>query len=238
MLGRSRADHRPSRGVAAGVPLHVRRRDMRVGLDARSLAAPRPRGTGRNLRDAYRLIPTLRPHWQFILYHQRPAADDFRAAGEPGAHPNVRLRQIDLCGDRWQTWFHVRLPLAAWRDGVDLMHFPASAAPRWCPVSYVATIHDLVPLKLPGELPPKETQAFQRGVARAVRRVPAWQAGGGGLAGAGAGGAQQRWVMAACRLHGAGAGAASPGAERFQRGLQEVLPEAPLQGGLRLRRTR
>ena len=142
---------------------------MRIGLDARSLSTPRPRGTGRNLRDAYRLIPALRQHWQFILYHQRPADDGLRAAGEPGAHPNVRLRQIDFPGDRFQAWFHVRLPAAAWRDGVDLLHFPANAAPCWCPVPFVVTIHDLIPLKLPGELSARQTRAFRRGVSRAVR---------------------------------------------------------------------
>ncbi len=142
---------------------------MRIGLDARSLSTARPRGTGRNLRDAYGLIPALRPHWQFILYHQRPFAEDPCAAGEPGAHPNVRLRQIESPGDRFQTWFQLRLPAEAWRDGVDLMHFPANAAPRWCPVPFVVTIHDLIPLKLPGELSPCETRAFRRGVGRAVR---------------------------------------------------------------------
>jgi hypothetical protein len=38
------------------------------------MTQPRPRGTGRNLLDAYRLIPRLRPDWQFLLYHQHPLA--------------------------------------------------------------------------------------------------------------------------------------------------------------------
>ncbi|MEW6198905.1 MAG: glycosyltransferase family 1 protein [Planctomycetota bacterium] len=160
---------------------------MRIGLDARSLTMPRLRGTGRNLLDAYRLIPALRPEWEFVLYHQRPAeagrrptagtepgryvaTDTGRNDGDPPWHrPNVRRRQLDLPGDRLGAWLHVALPTAATLDRIDLLHLPANDAPWWCPVPYVATIHDLVPLRLRGELSPAATQAFRRGVRRAVR---------------------------------------------------------------------
>jgi glycosyltransferase involved in cell wall biosynthesis len=145
---------------------------MKIGLDARSLTLPRPRGTGRNLLDAYRLIPALRPEWQFVLYHQRPLpAELHRREDAPWHQPNVELRQIEMPGDRLDAWFQMRLPLAARRDGVDLMHFPANAAPAWCPVPFVVTVHDLIPLRLPGELPPRATRAFRRGVMRGVRRA-------------------------------------------------------------------
>jgi heptosyltransferase-2 len=142
---------------------------MKVGLDARSMTTSRPRGTGRNLRDAYRLIPRLRPDWEFVLYHQRPVADREPDHDQPWRHPHVRLRQLEMPGDRLDAWFQVRLPLAAWQDRVDLMHFPANRAPLWCPVPFVATIHDLAPLEVRGELPPAQTRAFRRDVARAVR---------------------------------------------------------------------
>lgn len=152
---------------------------MRIGLDARSLTMPRVRGTGRNLLDAYRLIPTLRPRWEFVLYHQRPleAGCHPTAGTEPGRYdgdppwnrPNVRLERLDLPGDRWGAWLHVALPAAAALDRVDLLHLPANNAPWWCPVPYVATIHDLVPLRLRGELSAAATRAFRRGVQRAVR---------------------------------------------------------------------
>jgi glycosyltransferase involved in cell wall biosynthesis len=145
---------------------------MKIGLDARSLTAARPRGTGRNLLDAYRLIPALRPEWQFVLYHQRPLPAALRDRPDaPWRLPNVKTRQLDMPGDRLGAWFQMRLPLAARRDRVDLLHLPASVAPAWCPVPCVVTIHDLIPLRLPGELPPRATRAFRRGVRRAVRRA-------------------------------------------------------------------
>ncbi|MFQ5805266.1 MAG: glycosyltransferase family 4 protein [Phycisphaerae bacterium] len=142
---------------------------------------PCPRGTGRSLLDAYRLIPSLRPDWEFVLYHQRAAAQatterdnspDANLAGVASAllaRPNVRARCIDIPGDRFDLWFQVRLPTAAWRDRIDLLHLPANVAPVWCPVPFVVTVHDLIPLTVPGEQPERSRRAFERGVARAVR---------------------------------------------------------------------
>lgn len=144
---------------------------MRIGLDARTLTLPRPRGTGRNLLDAYRHIPRLRPEWEFILYHQRPPDARTPSDALPWDLPNVRLRHVDIPGDRFEAWFQVRLPLAARQDHVDLLHCPANAAPTWCPVPLVVTIHDLVPLQVPDELPARQTAMFRRGIERAVRRA-------------------------------------------------------------------
>jgi len=142
---------------------------------------PRPRGTGRNLLDAYRLIPSLRPAWNFVLYHRGQAAARGAAGAEaadarPGdavvelsARANVRLRRIEVHGDRFDLWQQARLPLAAWRDQVDLLHLPANTAPAWCPVPYVVTVHDLIPLTVAGEQPEPQRRAFHRGLQRAVR---------------------------------------------------------------------
>ena len=127
---------------------------------------PRPRGTGRNLRDAYRLIPSMRPDWDFVLYYQREAGE---IAATLADQPNVRLRHIDIPGDRFDLWFQVRLPLAAWRDGIDLLHLPANAAPLWCPVPSVVTVHDLIPLTVEEEQNAVSRRSFERGVRRAVR---------------------------------------------------------------------
>jgi glycosyltransferase involved in cell wall biosynthesis len=144
---------------------------MRIGLDARSLTAPRPRGTGRNLLDAYQLIPSLRPTWEFYLYHQQPLREGTYGRELPWEQPRVCLRHVDMPGDRFDAWFQLRLPWAARADHLDLLHLPANVAPAWCPVPFVATIHDLVPLQVPGELPPDATARFRRGVQRAVRRA-------------------------------------------------------------------
>ncbi len=149
-----------------------------IGLDARSIFMPRPRGIGRTLLDAYRRVPELAPKWRFHLYHQRNPTDlpdnhDATAIGRKALadHSNVRLRKIDIVGDRFDTWFQVRLPLALLGDQVDLMHFPANAAPAWCPVPYVVTVHDLLPLEIENEVMPIDRRRFQRGLERAVRHA-------------------------------------------------------------------
>jgi glycosyltransferase involved in cell wall biosynthesis len=150
---------------------------MRIGIDARTIFSPQPRGTGRNLFDAYGLIPGLRPEWTFHLYHQRHAAACPLVCGEADADhhmpfvwpANVTARRIDIPGDRLGLWFQVRLPLAAWRDRLDLLHLPANAAPVWSPVPLIVTVHDLAPLKISDELPRHARAAFRRGVLRAIR---------------------------------------------------------------------
>ena len=146
--------------------MSVGKREIRIGLDARSIFMPRPRGTGRNLGDAYRLIPALRPEWMFHLYHQRASAREADAWGA-----NVRLRRIDIPGDRYDLWFQVRLPLAARRDHLDLLHLPANAAPAWNPVPCVVTVHDLMPLLIDEDQSPRERRLFERNVRRAVRHA-------------------------------------------------------------------
>jgi glycosyltransferase involved in cell wall biosynthesis len=150
---------------------------MRIGIDARTIFSPQPRGTGRNLFDVYRLIPELRPEWTFHLYHQRGTAVCPLVCGgaesehdAPFAWPaNVTARHIDIPGDRLDLWFQLRLPIAAWRDRLDLLHLPANAAPAWRPVPTVVTVHDLAPLKLADELPRRARAAFRRGMLRAIR---------------------------------------------------------------------
>lgn len=134
------------------------------------MVAPRPRGTGRNLLDVFRLVPRLRPGWEFVLYHQRPV-ELLAVPDAPWRQPNVHLRRIDAPGDRFDAWFQARLPLAARLDAMDLLHLPANTAPAWCPVPAVVTVHDLVPLHLPGELPPRSVRAFRKGLARAARHA-------------------------------------------------------------------
>jgi alpha-1,3-rhamnosyl/mannosyltransferase len=139
---------------------------VKIGLDARTMFMPRRRGTGRNLRDAFGVIPELRPEWDFVLYHQRAdAAGAFADAIRPA---NVTARRIDLPGDRLDAWLNLRLPWAARRDRVDLLHVPANAAPAYCPVPFVATIHDLIPLRVDGECSAAGRRRFERGVRRAV----------------------------------------------------------------------
>ena len=114
-----------------------------IGLDARSIYAKSRRGTGKNLLDAYRMMARLRPEWRFVLYHRGAVQDD------PLADlPNVSSRVIEMPGDQWDLWEHLRLPAAARGDGVDVLHCPANSCPKFRWTRMVSTIHDLIPLKI------------------------------------------------------------------------------------------
>lgn len=142
---------------------------MRIGLDARTLYSQHARGTGRNLRDVLRALAPATPLDTYLLYHRpsktrAPADDDDLAVW-----PNMAARCVDLPGDRFDLWFNLRLPIAARADGVDVLHAPANAAPAFCPVPIVVTIHDLIPLDERCGATPGQARRFERGVRHALR---------------------------------------------------------------------
>lgn len=144
---------------------------MRIGLDARTLYSRHARGTGRNLRDMLRALAPNTPRDAYLLYHRNSglSSGGGRADRDFAAAANVIPRAIDLVGDRFDLWFNLRLPIAARADGVDVLHAPANAAPAFCAVPTVVTIHDLIPLDPLCPAPPLEARRFERRVRHALR---------------------------------------------------------------------
>lgn len=136
---------------------------MRIGLDARTIYHPQRRGTGRNLVDLYHALASLRPDWRVVAYHRAPRAD---ASLLPAL---VTPEWIEMPGDRFAAWESLRLPLAAWRDGVDLLHCPAANMPAWTPTPTLVTIHDLIPLDMPQGRSVAEVRRFESSIQRACR---------------------------------------------------------------------
>ena len=130
---------------------------MRIGLDARTIYRPQRRGTGKNLLDLYRHVARIRPDWRILAYHREP-----KTSIDLLPVPFVEPKYIEFRGDRFDAWTQLRLPLAAWRDGVDVLHCPANECPRWMPVPTVVTIHDLIPLDRPGITGPRFASSVQR----------------------------------------------------------------------------
>lgn len=132
---------------------------MRIALDARTVYAPRRRGTGKNLIDLYRMLLRIRPDWEVLAYHRSPRPD-------PDLLPARRVRpvRLEMIGDRVDAWGRWRLPVAAWRDGADLLHCPANLCPPRSPVPMVVTVHDLIPLDVPGSAGGRERRRFERSV--------------------------------------------------------------------------
>ena len=135
---------------------------MRVGVDMRAVYQLRRRGTGKNLLDLYTMLARMQPDWQFVMFHRGRSGDDPFEQFE-----NVESCKIDIPGDRLNLWQQIRLPLAARWAGVDVLHCPASTAPRWPIVPMVVTIHDLIPLD--SDTGEKAASRWRRNVIRAAK---------------------------------------------------------------------
>jgi len=135
---------------------------MRIGLDARTIYRPIRRGIGKTLIDLYIHALVLRPQWQVVAYHRH------RGDLEPLSQiEQVSGRVIEMIGDRFDAWQRWRLPAAARRDGVDLLHCPANACPAWMPTPTVVTIHDLIPLDMSEGRPASDVRRFEQSVRTA-----------------------------------------------------------------------
>jgi glycosyltransferase involved in cell wall biosynthesis len=137
---------------------------MRVAVDARTVYSPVRRGTGKNLIDLYRRVARQQPGWSFLMIHRNAGVDDpFHD------EPNIEAVAVDMPGDRWHLWEHVRLPLTARAWKADVLHAPANTAPRRSLVPLVVTIHDLIPLDTAAD--PATARRWEREVGYGARRA-------------------------------------------------------------------
>jgi len=141
---------------------------MRIGLDARTVYRSVRRGTGKNLIDLYRHLGGVRPGWRVVAYHRATGVVESLLPKQM-----VQAKQVEMVGDRVDAWGRWRLPMAAWGDGVDVLHCPANLCPEWMPIKTVVTIHDLIPLDRPQAYRGQEVKRFERSVGMACRRA-AW----------------------------------------------------------------
>lgn len=141
---------------------------MRIGLDARTIYRPSRRGIGKSLIHLYQHLLTVRPGWQVVAYHRQSGELESLLPSK-----RVRSRLIEMIGDRFDAWQRLRLPAAAWRDKVDLLHCPANTCSFWMPTPTVVTIHDLIPLDMPEGRPAAEVRRFEQSVRQACRQA-AW----------------------------------------------------------------
>jgi glycosyltransferase involved in cell wall biosynthesis len=68
-------------------------------------------------------------------------------------------------------WEQAVLPLAAWRQGVDLLYAPYFSLPLFAGARTVVTVHDVIPLALPEYAPSRALRAYFRLVGAAVRKA-------------------------------------------------------------------
>lgn len=114
---------------------------MRIGLDAHILGKGKG-GVERVVHQMVRLLPSLLPEHEFVVYvtrHYRPSFP---------ARANVRFRTLPVAEPLLQR--SVVLPWLARRDALDLLHVQC-AAPPFVRARLVVHIHDLLPLRAPAD---------------------------------------------------------------------------------------
>jgi glycosyltransferase involved in cell wall biosynthesis len=121
---------------------------------------------------ARELIPRLvaaAPQHQFIAFVNREAK---RAGGGPWGE---LIKMVTLPVDATSRVHRVRaeqllLPVAARRQGIELLHSLASTAPGWGPYRQVVTIHDLIYATIPETHPGIRSWGMRALVPLAARR--------------------------------------------------------------------
>lgn len=124
-----------------------------------------------------------------LLPHLPLAAPDFTfrvflrdAYGSPGTAEAIRLSTplarlnagagMGARADKF-TWETLSLPIAAAHFGADLLHSPYFAAPPLSSCPVVVSVHDVIPLVLPGYHRGRASDLYARFMAQTVRRAAA-----------------------------------------------------------------
>jgi glycosyltransferase involved in cell wall biosynthesis len=86
----------------------------------------------------------------------------------PRVAPDVSLRLLGG-GDNFDLAEQIGLPLALARSGAALAHFPTLFVPRFIPLPYIVTVHDLIDLHFP-QFVKKQVRPYVRAVVAPVCR--------------------------------------------------------------------
>lgn len=146
---------------------------MKIGIDARFLG-PVSKGLGRYVERLVENLEKVDPIRSFSK-SENSAGQETQGDEKGGAEKNTSTSYganeyvIFLRRENWDyytpkfynfkkvladyPWYsfkeQIMMPLAIWKEKVDLMHFPHFNIPILCPVKFVVTIHDLILLQFP-----------------------------------------------------------------------------------------
>ena len=144
---------------------------MRIGLNA-AFWSQETTGSGQYIRQLAPALAELAPEHEYALLAPRYAGG-LAAVAAPGWRLYALGTPFDaLHRNLAKLWFEqVTFPRACGRQRIDLAHVPYFAPPLRCPCPTVVTIHDLIPLILPGYRGSPWVRAYTRLVASAARRA-------------------------------------------------------------------
>ena len=114
---------------------------MKIGIDARFLG-PMSKGLGRY---AERLVENLEKKDkknEYVVFLRKENWDYYT--------PKFSNFKKVLADYRWYSLKEqIMMPIAIWKEKIDLMHFPHFNIPIFSPTKFVTTIHDLILLRFP-----------------------------------------------------------------------------------------
>jgi glycosyltransferase involved in cell wall biosynthesis len=141
---------------------------VRVGLDARTLAATERTGVEQYVVNLVRAFAGIQGAPEIIAYTDRPLSDPELArlaASDPFRTEVVRAPF---------GWLRLALPWRMRRDRVQVAHFPSTILPGLLPCPAVVTVHDLAWLRFPEAYAPDDLRmqgVAMRSAAAAARVI-------------------------------------------------------------------
>ena len=138
--------------------------EPRIGIDARTLGAPRITGVERYVRNLVAHLSALPYLPDTLLYVDSQEL----ALAPPVAMGHSMCMRVVPPGRAWLRW---RLPRALRADRVAVMHFPATVLPWFLPCPSVVTVYDLAFEFFPDSYDPADLRMQQRGARKSIKRA-------------------------------------------------------------------
>jgi len=143
---------------------------VRVAIDARQAAAPRPSGVGEYTLQLVRRLPRARPEWSFDAWYldaRRPLRRHRLGADAP----NLRERPLPIPARVFaRAAGTLDAPRAEWFAGCDVLFAPNFLPPPTRVPRIVLTVHDLA-FRLFPDSAPAGTRAWLDALPRALDRA-------------------------------------------------------------------
>jgi glycosyltransferase involved in cell wall biosynthesis len=127
---------------------------VRIGIDTRKL---HDHGIGTYIRNLLRQLARLDKQTEFVLLCRGDDRADLSSLG-----PN--FRPVAEEAGNYSVAEQIRIPLALWRERVDLFHAPHYVLPALVRCRSIVTIHDCIHLMFPQYLPSRLALVYARRV--------------------------------------------------------------------------
>lgn len=140
---------------------------MKIGINALFYQTPAT-GTAQYMSHLLDALAQLDTQNEYVLLGPRPLplSDSPPFPYQVHAVPNFAARNESIAKVTWEQY---TAPGAAQREQVDLFHVPYFAPPLLSAIPTIATIHDVIPLRLPAYHPTGKIKAYFNLVSRAAR---------------------------------------------------------------------